>query len=169
MKGCLPAILVLLLAASHLADAQQPAKKAGKKQAVRGLAAKIIPAPPSKPTAGENRPETIPAKKKAVATTGDRPTSSTSMSADLWIYLHEQKKSEDPVYLVRKKAAFKAEQRRLRIATLRWFGHSNSRPVVSPIMFTFSPHWSGDGWSPFAWTGGGGFWSSIAVVNYGNP
>lgn len=95
-----------------------------------------------------------------------------SMSSELWLYLQEQKKAEDPMYNVRRKAAMKAEQRELRLAASKWYGYSNTRPTASgiPFMGTYSPSWIGNGSLGSHWVG-----STLAPVativvtqNHGN-
>ncbi len=78
-----------------------------------------------------------------------------SMSSELWLYVQEQTRLEDPKYLVHRKAALKAEQRDQRLASSKWYGYSNSRPVASgmPFMGTYSPTWVGNGWNSFHWVG----------------
>ena len=58
-------------------------------------------------------------------------------------------KSED-ISLVQKKAMFRAEQRQLRIESRRWYGHSQSRPIVlaNPYMTSYTPLWIGHSWRP---------------------
>ena len=157
MKGSLPAILVLLLTASHLADAQQPAEKGKQRPAAKKLA-KILPELPAHKA--KRKPATLrpKANDRAVVTTGDRPK---SMSTDLWIYLQERKREQDPRYLVRKKAAQKAAQRRARLASMKWIGYSNSRPLSSPSpqMSISTPHFGATG---LTFTIGGGYWSSFS-------
>ena len=152
MRGSLPAILVLLLTASHLADAQQPGNKPKAQKAPAKRLATIVPELPA-PT------KKVVKRKRAkdnLITTGDRPK---SMSSDMWIYLQERKREQDPRYLVRKKAAQKAAARRGRLSSLRAMGYSNSRPVSSPTPFWSlpTPHFSSTGLS---WTIDGGYWSS---------
>lgn len=55
--------------------------------------------------------------------------------------------------LGRQKAELRAKQRLTRMATMRWYGFSASRPTASGIPFTtaYSPHWTRPGGRPFAW------------------
>ncbi len=91
-----------------------------------------------------------PAEEKAAV---DEATPTETM----WFYLHEQKRYDDPQLAIRRKAEWKATQRRLRLAAQRWFGYSASRPIASPIpmMGVYSPMWVGNGTDPFYWIGGG--------------
>jgi len=101
----------------------------------------------------------------------DRPISATSESPstsfEQWLYTQEQKKLEDPRYLVYLRAAQKAEQRNRRLATTKWFGYSNTRPVANgvPLMGTYSPTWVGNSGNPFYWTGVAQ--TPVASINFG--
>ncbi|MBM4005230.1 MAG: hypothetical protein FJ295_18390 [Planctomycetes bacterium] len=76
-----------------------------------------------------------------------------SMSTDLYIYLQEQRKAEDPKYIVQRRAALKAEQRERRLAAMKWYGLSNTRPVANsvPVMGSYSPTWVGNSWNAYHW------------------
>lgn len=52
--------------------------------------------------------------------------------------------------LVQKKAMHRAEQRQARITARKWYGFSQSRPVVNadPYMTAYTPVWVGRNWSP---------------------
>lgn len=95
------------------------------------------------------------------------PVESPAMSFELWSYIQEQKKLEDPRYQVYLRAAQKAEQRNRRLATAKWFGYSNTRPVAStiPIMGTYSPTWVGNSWNSFHWSGVAH--PPVASINFG--
>lgn len=64
-----------------------------------------------------------------------------------------------PVYrpntraIIHEKAAARAQQRQLRLASLNWYGMSNSRPQASGTPFTsrYSPVWEAPGGSPYSW------------------
>lgn len=79
-----------------------------------------------------------------------------SMSSDLWLYLHEQRRADDPKQAIRRKAELKAEQRRQRLAAMKWYGLSNSRPTATsmPFMGTYSPTWVGNSGLPYGWSSG---------------
>ena len=64
---------------------------------------------------------------------------------------------DDPATAVRRKAAFRAARRMQRIAALRWYGMSNSRPMASstPWSGTYSPTWTSNTRRPYAWRGSG--------------
>lgn len=81
----------------------------------------------------------------------------TSPTETMWFYLQQQKRYDDPQIAIRRKAEWKSAQRRLRLASQRWFGYSASRPIASPtpMMGVYSPMWIGNGTDPFYWVGGG--------------
>ena len=58
--------------------------------------------------------------------------SSGEMSPEMWLYLQEQKRHDDPKQAVRRKAEMRAAQRQNRLAAQRWFGVSNLRPGCKP-------------------------------------
>jgi hypothetical protein len=55
--------------------------------------------------------------------------------------------------IIRQKAMMRGEQRSARLASLNWYGMSNSRPIAAPTPFTsmYSPAWQMPGGRPFAW------------------
>src|SRR5262245_2710018 len=67
--------------------------------------------------------------------------SPSQVTSEMWMYLHEEKRHDDPAQAVRRKAEFKADQRMARISTAKWYGYSNSRPEASsiPFMGDYSP------------------------------
>lgn len=81
----------------------------------------------------------------------------TSPTETMWFYLQQQKRYDDPQIAIRRKAEWKSAQRRLRLASQRWFGYSASRPIASPtpMMGVYSPMWIGNGTDPFYWVGAG--------------
>jgi hypothetical protein len=76
---------------------------------------------------------------------------------DMWFYEQSLRQYNDPKSVVRQKAEFRTAERMRRMAALRWFGFSNSRPMagVDPIHGDYSPQWSsGNVYQPFRWAGG---------------
>ena len=76
---------------------------------------------------------------------------------DMWFYEQSLRQYNDPKSAVRQKAEFRTAERMRRLAALRWFGFSNSRPIagVDPIHGDYSPYWSsGNVYQPFRWAGG---------------
>lgn len=64
------------------------------------------------------------------------------------MYMYEQHKRDflDPTMAIRRRAQYKAWERRSRLAAQRWYGYSNARPTRHPTPFTSgsSPSWSGN-------------------------
>ncbi|QDU98424.1 hypothetical protein [Lignipirellula cremea] len=87
-----------------------------------------------------------------------------TLTPELWLYLQELRRQEDPMQAVRRNAEARADQRRHRIASSKWFGVSNSRPLASPTPFmgTYSPRWHGNGPNG-TWVGQGQPWTAILV------
>lgn len=58
-----------------------------------------------------------------------------------------------PFSLAREKAVQRGEQRMARLAAMKWYGYSNSRPTATTAPFTtmYSPAWQMPGGRPFAW------------------
>jgi hypothetical protein len=84
---------------------------------------------------------------------------------EMWYYMQEQRRYDDPKQAIRRKAEEKAAQRRDRIAALKWYGMSNSRPTASALPFygTYSPSWVGNSWNPYHWHGGYGY---VYAIDY---
>jgi hypothetical protein len=102
-------------------------------------------------------------KLQAPAQTSSKPAVQTqggSMAAvtpEMWLYLQEMQRHDDPEMAVRRKAEDRASHRQDRLAARRWFGLSNARPTASPIpvMGTYSPFWAGQSSDPNRWNGVG--------------
>jgi len=64
------------------------------------------------------------------------------VTPELWVYSQEQRRHDDPAQAVRRKAEVKADQRMARVAAVKWFGLSNSRPHTwgSPVASTYYAH-----------------------------
>ena len=80
---------------------------------------------------------------------------SPGMTPEIWFYMEQWKRHDDPKQAVRRKAEYRAEQRQKRIAATKWYGQSKQRPLASPSPYygTYSPFWSGFWTSPFPWFG----------------
>jgi hypothetical protein len=80
-----------------------------------------------------------------------------NMSPELWLYSQQVRRHDDPAQAVRRNAEQKAAQRTARLNAMHWFGYSNSRPQASgvPFMSVYSPVWTGNGYNPYNWAGGG--------------
>jgi hypothetical protein len=77
-------------------------------------------------------------------------------TAQMWLYEQEKADYLDPKLAVRRKAAAKTAQRQARIAAMKWYGMSNSRPYANPtpIMGSYSPTWSSNNYNAYRWTPG---------------
>lgn len=75
---------------------------------------------------------------------------------EMWFYEQYRRQYQDPKFGVRQKAEFRAGQRQDRIASRRWFGFSNQRPVAGsdPFHSDYSPSWTANNAHyPFRWGG----------------
>jgi hypothetical protein len=91
------------------------------------------------------------------------------VSQEVWAYIQEMKRTDDPKQNARRVAQFKAQQRQARLATQQWFGYSNLRPIASPMPFTgnYSPMWVGNTNNDYHWANGGyGTPSTYVEQNY---
>jgi hypothetical protein len=81
----------------------------------------------------------------------------SALTPDMRAYLDELRRQDDPKLNARRAAMFKAEQRRLRLASQQWYGYSNLRPMANPTPFmgTYSPVWAGSSYNEYQWYGGG--------------
>ena len=91
---------------------------------------------------------------KVTGSTSDRvPASLQNVAPEVWVYMQERQRYDDPQQAVRRKAEQRALARTGRIEARRWYGLSNSRPTaaVTPMMDLYSPAWRGGGQHPFEW------------------
>jgi hypothetical protein len=80
---------------------------------------------------------------------------------EMWFYEQQMRQYQDPKMAVRANAEFQADQRRRRLATMQWFGFSNSRPHANsdPYSGDNSPGWTSNNASyPNRWSGAGQTW-----------
>ena len=78
----------------------------------------------------------------------------SSQSIEHWYYQEMLERYDNPKTAVRKKAEFRAQQRRGADAATKWYGFSNSRPVAAAVPFTshlYSPRWEGSRVRPYTW------------------
>ncbi len=63
---------------------------------------------------------------------------------EMWFYEQYQQQYDDPAAAVRSRAELRAAQRQGRLAAMRWFGQSNSRPQASsdPFHGDYSARWT---------------------------
>jgi len=76
---------------------------------------------------------------------------------EMWFYEQSLRQYNDPQWLIRQKAEFRSAERMRRMAALRAYGFSNSRPMagVDPVHGDYGPHWtSGNIYQPFRWYSG---------------
>ena len=85
---------------------------------------------------------------------------------EMWYYMQETRRYDDPKQAIRRKAEMKAAQRRDRLAALKWYGMSDSRPTASALPFygDYSPTWVGNSWNPYRWHQGYGY---VYSLDYG--
>ena len=72
---------------------------------------------------------------------------------EMWFYEQQMKRYNDPKEMVRQNAAMAAAQRKQRLAALKWYGYSNSRPTVNPTPFgaSYAPTWNNATIRPWSW------------------
>ncbi len=83
---------------------------------------------------------------------------------EMWFYQQELRLWQDPKVVVRKKAEFRTQQRMQRIASQRWFGINNLRPMAAPVPFmssSYSPYWASNSRDPYRWMA---FGRSMVIV-----
>lgn len=96
--------------------------------------------------------------------TGTISAGQVTPTPDMWFYEQYMHQYLDPKMTVRRNAESRALQREARLAAIRWFGLSNSRPRASsdPIHGDYSPYWaSNNNWYPMRWTGLGPVWTFV--------
>src|SRR5690242_7814648 len=80
-------------------------------------------------------------------------------TAEMWLY--EQNKADylDPKLAVRRNAERKTSERQSRIAAMKWYGLSNSRPIANPTPMcgVYSPGWHANNYNAYRWTWNGGY------------
>lgn len=96
-------------------------------------------------------------------TTGGRSSTAAVSTADvpptseMWFYEQERRRYENPRNAVRANAEVRAAQRQNRLAALRWFGFSNSRPRsgTDPVHGSYAPRWVSGGVVASEWRSSG--------------
>jgi len=68
-------------------------------------------------------------------------------------YREQANTKSDSLQLIQQRAQVRAEQRNSRMASMQWYGMSNSRPQANATPFTgrYSPVWEMPGGRPYAW------------------
>ncbi len=81
------------------------------------------------------------------------PAQESAPSANDYSSYHPVREKTPTPTLAQQKAAARAEQRMGRLAAMRWYGFSGSRPTASGLPWTtmYSPAWQQPGGRPFAW------------------
>jgi hypothetical protein len=81
------------------------------------------------------------------------PAVTSARSPEVWIYEQERIRYEDPKTAIRQRAELRAAQRAGRIASMKWYGMSNSRPraFCTPSMSSYSPYWGSNTYDPNRW------------------
>ncbi|MBI3839468.1 MAG: hypothetical protein HY288_16230 [Planctomycetia bacterium] len=72
---------------------------------------------------------------------------------EMWFYEQERIRHDDPKLTIRRRAELRGLQRQDRLASLKWFGLSNSRPTVSitPWFGSYSANWGSNTADPMRW------------------
>ena len=74
-------------------------------------------------------------------------------SPEMWYYQQILERRDSPKEAVRRKSEARAQQRQARIASMKWYGVSASRPTVSatPMTSNYGHSWYGSQLRPHAW------------------
>ena len=72
---------------------------------------------------------------------------------EMWFYEQERARHDDPKLAIRRRAELRGLQRQDRLASLKWYGLSNSRPSVSitPWFGSYSANWGSNTPDPMRW------------------
>ncbi len=83
----------------------------------------------------------------------DTTTTTTDDSRHEQSWYREQSPKPDTLAIVQQKAQVRAQQRMDRMASMAWYGMSNSRPQGSttPFMGRYGPVWEMPGGKPYSW------------------
>lgn len=97
--------------------------------------------------AKDNSTTSIPLR---VASPGEVPA-----TPEMWFYEQQIQRQDDPAVAFRAISAQKAADRRARLAAMKWYGFSNSRPQagIDVVHGLYSPQWIGNGYQPNSWVG----------------
>lgn len=90
---------------------------------------------------------------ESVVNTAHTPAVAMPRTPEMWIYEQERIRYEDPKTAIRRRAELRGERRADRIATMKWYGMSNSRPraFCTPSMSSYSPYWGSNTYDPSRW------------------
>lgn len=83
---------------------------------------------------------------------GDRGAAEAG-SEQSWYYDQPSNYQPNPRQIVQQKAMARGAQRQARLASMNWYGMSNSRPAAActPFMSLYSPTWQMPGGRPYGW------------------
>jgi len=86
-------------------------------------------------------------------TAAQTPPVTIARTPEMWIYEQERIRYDDPKTAIRRRAELRAAQRGDRIAAMKWYGMSNSRPraFCTPSMSSYSPYWGSNTYDPNRW------------------
>jgi hypothetical protein len=75
-------------------------------------------------------------------------------TTEMWFYEQMRQDYNNPALQVRRNSERAAAERKARLASMEWYGMSNSRPMAytTPHMYHYSPTWTG-GRREWSWTG----------------
>lgn len=73
----------------------------------------------------------------------------------MWFYQQQMDSYLNPRFAIRRAAEQRAAERDARIASRKWFGYSNSRPMAvhTPFTHPLSATWAGNGVDQWHWWG----------------
>ena len=76
-----------------------------------------------------------------------------TLTPEMYRYLSDLQRYGGPTDVTRQRAMQAAEARKQRLAAMKWYGHSNSRPMAAatPFMGDYSPRWSSNSTNPYEW------------------
>lgn len=76
-----------------------------------------------------------------------------TLTPEMYRYLSDLQRYGGPTDVTRQRAMQAAEARKQRLASLKWYGHSNSRPMAAatPFMGDYSPRWMSNSTNPYEW------------------
>jgi hypothetical protein len=88
-----------------------------------------------------------------VAATHEAAATVIAPTPEMWFYEQERSRYDDPKMAIRRRAETRAQQRQDRMASMQWYGMSNSRPSVSitPLCGGYSAYWGSNSYDPLRW------------------
>ncbi|NIL98346.1 MAG: hypothetical protein GTO62_14755 [Planctomycetales bacterium] len=106
-----------------------------------------------------------------LVTDGGVSLSEVQPTPEMWFYVQERRRHDDPRTAVRRKAEYRAQQRQQRIAAMKAFGESKQRPRVEHSVFYSLFTTRNDGGWPVIWPMGviGHYQSGRVPGDSGSP